>query len=123
MRAVFDALAGSVTGVLSGWGLGGGTLLMVYMSTLGGLAQHAAQGVSLLYFIPCSSAALWGHIKGKQIEWRAALPAIGAGILTAGAAAWAAQSVDGGWLRKIFGVGLLAVGLREIFGKSRPADS
>ena len=35
-------LAGAVTGVLSGFGVGGGTLLLVYMTAFAGLDQRLA---------------------------------------------------------------------------------
>ena len=42
-------LAGAVTGVLSGFGIGGGTLLLIYMTAFAGVPQNLAQGVNLLY--------------------------------------------------------------------------
>ena len=42
------ALAGAVTGILSGFGVGGGTLLLIYMTSFAGVAQHLAQGINLL---------------------------------------------------------------------------
>ena len=117
MTALLGALAGTVTGVLSGLGMGGGTVLMIYMVTAGGLAQHTAQGINLLYFLPCSAAALWGHFKNGQVEWRMAIPAVAAGLPAAFLCAQLAQHMDGGWLRKIFGVGVIIVGIRELRGK------
>ena len=117
MRLLWDGLAGLVTGVLSGFGLGGGTLLMLYMTWPGGLDQHAAQGVNLLYFIPCAIGALASHIRKGQVEIKAAVPAILGGLPMAALAAWAALSLDGGLLRRIFGVALAAVGLREMLAK------
>ena len=117
MSWFLDFLAGALTGVLSGMGLGGGTLLMIYMAGMGGLAQHTAQGINLLYFIPCSLSALRGHVKTKQIDWKAVLPAIPAGLASSGLAAWLAQGLDGGVLRKIFGAGIIVIGVRELFKK------
>ena len=42
-----SALAGAVTGVLSGFGVGGGTLLLIYMTAFAGVEQHLAQGINL----------------------------------------------------------------------------
>ena len=36
---LFPLLAGAVTGVLSGFGVGGGTLLLVYMTVFAGLTS------------------------------------------------------------------------------------
>ena len=51
-------LAGAVTGVLSGFGIGGGTLLLIYMTAFAGVPQNLAQGVNLLYFLPTAATAL-----------------------------------------------------------------
>ena len=53
-----SALAGLVCGVLSGLGIGGGTLLMVWMTALAGLEQRTALGFNLLYFLPTAVCAL-----------------------------------------------------------------
>ena len=76
---LIPALAGAVTGVLSGFGVGGGTLLLIYMTAFAGVGQAAAQGINLLYFLPTAATALPSHIKnGYVVRW-AALPAIAAG--------------------------------------------
>lgn len=110
-------LAGLLCGVLSGLGIGGGTLLMVWMTAVTGLEQTAAQGINLLYFIPTALCALVFHIKNRLIRWRIVLPAIGAGCLTAAGAAWLATALDTELLRKLFGGFLLLVGLGELFGR------
>ena len=57
MRFIISVLAGLGTGVISAWGIGGGSLLVVYMR-LAGVAQQTAQGINLMYFLPASLTAL-----------------------------------------------------------------
>ena len=76
-------LAGLVCGVLSGFGIGGGSLLMVWMTAVLSMDQKAAQGVNLLYFLPCAACALIFHIKNRQIVWPAVWPAAAAGAVCA----------------------------------------
>ena len=109
--------AGALTGVLSGFGVGGGTLLLVYMTLVAGLEQTLAQGINLLYFLPAGLMALPAHVKNGYIEKRALLPAIAAGLACAAAGAWVATAVDMGLLRKCFGVFLVLIGLWELMGK------
>ena len=40
-------LAGLAAGVLSGFGVGGGTLLLIYMTVFAGMPQTLAQGINL----------------------------------------------------------------------------
>ncbi len=113
------AAVGVICGILSGFGIGGGSLLMVWMTAMAGLEQKMAQGINLLYFIPTSLAALVFHIKNKMICWKAVIPAALCGCITAGLAAWLAASMDVGLLRKLFGGFLVIVGLREIMMKKK----
>ena len=115
---LFPLLAGTVTGVLSGFGVVGGTLLLVYMTVFAGLDQHLAQGINLLYFLPAGLMALPAHWKNGYIKKPVLLPAIGAGLVLAALAAWVATTLDVGILRKCFGAFLLVIGAMELFGKT-----
>lgn len=110
---------GAATGVLSGFGVGGGTLLLVYMTAFAGVDQHLAQGINLLYFLPAGLMALPAHVKNGYIEKPVLVPAIGAGLLCAALAAWAATAIEVGLLRKFFGAFLIVVGLMELFSKKK----
>ena len=111
--------AGAATGVLSGFGVGGGTLLLVYMTLLAGVEQQAAQGINLLYFLPAGLLALPTHRKNGYIEMQALVPAIVSGLVCAGLAAWLATAVDTALLRRCFGVFLVFVGAWELVGKRK----
>ena len=111
------ALAGAATGVLSGFGVGGGSLLLIYMTTFAGVPQTLAQGVNLLYFLPTAATALPVHLKNGYVEKGALLPAIAAGLVCSALTAWAATALDVEVLRKCFGGFLILIGLRELFRK------
>ena len=111
------ALAGAATGVLSGFGVGGGSLLLIYLTGFAGVPQALAQGVNLLYFLPTAATALPAHFKNGYVEKRALLPAICAGLVCSALTAWAATGLDVEVLRKCFGAFLIVIGLRELFKK------
>ena len=117
MEWLTAVLAGAVTGILSGFGVGGGTLLLIWMTAFAGVPQDLAQGVNLLYFLPAAAMALPAHFKNGSIDKKTALPAIAAGLAGTAAAAWAATAVDVALLRRCFGVFLICIGLRELFRK------
>ena len=119
MSALIAGLAGLVCGVFSGLGIGGGTLLMVWMTAVMDVAQKTAQGINLLYFLPTAVCALIFHIKNRLIRWRVVIPAAIAGSLCAAAAAFLATMIDTELLRKLFGGFLILVGLTELFGRQR----
>ena len=106
-------LAGTATGVLSGFGVGGGTLLLIYLTAF----AEQAQGINLLYFLPAAAASLPAHAKNGFLEKSVLLPAIAAGLACAALGAWAATGMDTALLRRCFGGFLILVGLRELFRK------
>lgn len=112
------ALAGAVTGVLSAFGVGGGSLLLIYMTSFAGLAQDLAQGINLIYFLPTAATALPAHFKNGYVEKAALLPAVCAGLVCSALTAWAATALDVELLRKCFGGFLIVIGLRELFRKA-----
>lgn len=115
MSALLSAAVGLATGILSGCGVGGGSLLMLYLTLLAGMGQYQAAGINLLYFVACAPAALFSHIKNGLVEKRAALWCIALGVPAAVAASLLAAHMDTGWLRRAFGVFLLCVGVKECF--------
>jgi uncharacterized membrane protein YfcA len=110
-------LTGFLTGILSGLGVGGGTLLLIWLTAFAGLPQAQAQGINLLYFLPCAALALRAHIKNGLVDRAAALPAAVAGLAAAPAFALLATVLDGSLLRRAFGAFLLVVGCTELFKK------
>lgn len=112
-----DILAGFLTGIMSGWGVGGGTLLLIYLTSFAGMSQTAAQGINLIYFLPCSAAALVSHFRNGLIDMKAAVPAALAGAAATLISSLVATSIDSSCLRRLFGVFLLIVGVSELFRK------
>ena len=116
---ILPLAVGAVTGVLSGFGVGGGTLLLVYMTAFAGVEQHLAQGINLLYFLPAGLMALPANVKNGYIEKPALIPAIGAGLVCAVLSAWAATAIDVALLKKCFGAFLIVIGVMELFRKEK----
>ncbi|HCE61653.1 MAG TPA: sulfite exporter TauE/SafE family protein [Clostridiales bacterium] len=116
-------LAGLICGVLSGFGIGGGSLLMVWLTALLSMDQRTAQGINLLYFLPAAGCSLIFHVKNRQIVWKAVVPAAIAGCLTAIPGAMLAGSVDTALLRRLFGGFLVLVGISEVFFKGKKTGS
>ncbi len=122
MTALFSFLAGLVCGIISGFGIGGGTLLVLYMTLLGGLDQRAAQGINLLYFLPTAAAALLLHSKNRLVCWRTTIPAALCGAVTAGLSSWLASDLDTTLLKKLFGAFLLVIALLELRWKPKQRE-
>lgn len=119
MRFIFAVVIGVATGIISGFGVGGGSLLVLYLTAIAGVAQYEAGGINLLYFLGCAPAALIGHIRNKAIEWRAVLWCGIAGVCAAIPTAMIAAAVDTDILHRLFGIILLYIGVKELFAKSK----
>ena len=110
-------LVGLLTGIISGFGIGGGSLLILYLTGVVGMAQDVAGGVNLLYFLGCAPPALVSHLRHKRVDVPTALWCAAAGAVTTVAASFLAARVETALLRRLFGVVLLYVGARELFAK------
>ena len=87
MSAVTDwlipFLCGLGASILSAWGVGGGTLLLLVMTLLLDVDQRTAQGINLLFFLPAAASALFVHRKNGYLD----RPTLQAAIPPAAAAA------------------------------------
>ena len=116
-----QGLIGVATGVISGFGIGGGSLLVLYLTVFAGVSQYAAGGINLLYFIGCAPAALIGHIRQKNIVWSAVLWCSAAGVAVAIPVSLLAAHISTGLLHRLFGVVLLYISIREL--KTKPSKA
>ena len=117
-----SVLIGVLCGVVSGLGIGGGSLLMIWLTAVLATEQRAAQGINLLYFLPTAAASLVFHAKNKLVRWDLVLPAAVCGCITAAGAAWLAQTVEISLLRKGFGAFLIVIGLLELKKAKKTPD-
>ena len=115
MTWMLAVLVGTATGILSGMGIGGGTLLVLYLTAVLDVAQNTAAGINLLYFLGCAPSSLVLHIKERRVAWNSALWTAASGAVTALAASLLAPDPTPDWLRRGFGVLLLFIGCREIW--------
>ena len=105
-----EVLIGVAFGVIGGMGLGGGVVMIPTLTLLMGYAQHEAQGMCLLAFLPMSACALILHIKQKRILFWDALWCAAGGAGGAVAGALAAQGMQTELLKLLFGCFLIVIG-------------
>lgn len=110
-------LASVCAGLLGALGLGGGGVLLLYLTLWAGVGQLEAQGINLLFFLPTGLLAVVLHTKAGLISWRTALPAVATGVAGVFLGSYLAQAVGEAGLRKIFGLLVLILGIRELFAK------
>ena len=106
----------AATGVLSGWGVGGGTLLMVCLTLFLGMDHRQAQAINLIVFLPTAAASLFAHCKNDLVDKKIWQRSGTAGAIAALIFAMLALSVDVSVLRKPFGFFLLVNGIWMLRG-------
>ena len=104
-------LIGALSGVLSGMGLGGGTLLIPLLSFFAAAGQRDAQAVNLLAYLPAAAVALYVHVRAGRADLKAARPVAGWGFLGAAAGVGLALLLPEQGLKKGFGAFLCALSL------------
>ena len=114
MKTLGSVAVGTACGILSAFGVGGGSLLMVWMTAVLSMQQQDAQAVNLLYFLPTAGAALLLHAKHSLIVRRTVVPAAICGCVTAVGGALLADCIAPALLRKAFGAFLILVGIAEL---------
>ena len=107
-----------LTGIFASMGLGGGMVLIVYLTVFAGFSQLVAQGINLVFFIPIEIISLVLHTKNKLVEWKKAVPAVLWGTAAVIISAWLANRIEQSLLSKAFGIFLILMGLKELFFKS-----
>lgn len=109
--------AAFLTGIFAAMGVGGGMILIIYLTFFAGFCQLEAQGINLVYFIPVALLSVMIHTKSKLIRWKRIIPALAAGTAAAAAGAWAASFIGSDMLKRIFGGFILIIGIKEMFFK------
>lgn len=120
---VVTMLVAFLISVLSGLGVGGGSLLVIYLSVFTDTPQLTAQGINLLFFLFSAGSSILIHIQKRQIFPMVILVLAATGIVgSLGGFALAAR-MEEGFLRKIFGVMLVICGIFSLRGGSEKKTS
>lgn len=99
-------------------GLGGGFVLLIWLTLFEDVAQRSAQGINLLFFLPIALVSVIMHLRAGLIDKKLVLSLIPGGIVGAILGTIGSQVVGNDLLRKLYALFLLAFGLRELFRKS-----
>ena len=110
-------LVGTVLGFLTGLGVGGGSLLILWLTMVLGTDPMVARGINLLFFLPAALIACVFRLKQGTLTVRKVLPAVIAGAVSAALFSWFSTTLDVEILKKGFGIVLIIAGIREIFFK------
>lgn len=117
-----EAVIGFLTGVLASMGLGGGFVLVVWLTLFADIQQRTAQGINVLFFLPIAFVSLIMHLKNGLVNKLLVKKLAVGGMLGAAAGTLVSQFIANELLRKLFALFLLAFGLRELFSKKTDTE-
>lgn len=111
---ILDVVVSLVASALAGTGVGGGGLLVIYLTLARGAEQLAAQSINLSFFVSGAAAAVPIHIKKRNIDSLAVIFIGAFGIVGAFLGLTIAKSISPSLLRKFFGVFLVICGMKGL---------
>ncbi len=112
---------GSLLGILAGLGLGGGSLLLLWLTAVLSMEYPEARALNLLFFLPAAGITCLFRMRRKTLDLKKMLPAMIAGSILAGVFSYIGRYLPLPLLKKLFGFLLIATGLRELFYRPRKA--
>lgn len=116
-------IIGTALGFLAGIGVGGGSLLIIYLTLVLGMDHPQARLINLLFFLPSAIVASFFRWKQGKLDFKKVLPAIIAGCIAAGICSFLSSTMDIGLLKKLFGGLLIITGIRELMYKTKQQRS
>ena len=116
---VMNILVGTALGFLSGLGVGGGSLLMLWLTLVSGFGQAEARVMNLMFFVPCALIASLFRWKQARPDWGLILRAVAGGLAGALTGNLLHSQLELELLKKGLGILFLTCGARELFYRER----
>ncbi len=115
-------VAGTAFGFLAGLGIGGGSLLMLWLTLLVQVEPFTARCINLMFFLPCALLACGFRRKQGTLPLKKLTAPILLGAVTAGCFSFLSMAIDAAALKRIFGILLLLTGVRELLYRPKEAN-
>ena len=111
---IFTAVISFIIAALSGMGVGGGGLFVVFLALFTDLPQITVQGINLLFFLFSSGSSICVHLTKRRIFGTAVLVMAAFGVLGSVCGALLANVIGQTLLRRIFGIMLVISGMLSL---------
>lgn len=112
---IADIAAAFFAAALAGMGVGGGGLLVIYLTLAREMPQLEAQGINLIFFLCSALPATAVNLKKRGINPRKLILIAIPGAAAAIPGTFLASAVDAALLRKIFGGLMILAGAATLF--------
>ena len=118
---IIAVIIGATLGFLAGLGVGGGNLLILWLTLIVGFEYAIAKGINLLFFLPTAIIATIFRWKKGSLPLAKTIPAIIGGCISATLLSFVSKNIQPELINKLFGWLLIITGLRELFYRPRKA--
>ena len=115
-----NILAGFFSGLLGSMGLGGGSILIIYLTLFRDYQQVNAQGINLIFFIVCATVSTIVYTIKKQIKFKEIGFVVLGGIVGAFIGQFVLKQISSDLLPKIFGSFLILMGITSLLKNKSP---
>ena len=112
-----------VLGFLAGLGVGGGSLLMLWLTTVIHMEYADARIINLLFFLPVGLIAVIIYAIKRKIKWKTVLFMATGGVLGAVLGLSLTGWIGGNLTAKLFGALLVFLGIKEIIIKKNKKEN
>ena len=121
----FTLICAFLIAILSGLGVGGGGLFVIYLVLFTSIPQLQIQGINLAFFLFASTSSIIVHLTKRKIFWSAVAIMSVSGTIGTLFGSLISIRTDESILRKIFGAMLIISGilyLKSAFSKKRKKE-
>lgn len=119
---IITAIA-TALGFLSGLGVGGGSLLLLWLTLIVGTDPSTARLINLLFFLPSAAISCCFRWKQGVLSIKQIYPSAIGGCIGAILGSITAENLPVPILKKLFGILLVGTGIRELRYKSKKQAS
>ena len=119
---VVALMVGTLLGFLAGLGVGGGSLLVLWLTMVLSVEQPIARCINLLFFLPAAAISCLFRWKQGKLNPTITIPAVLAGCIASVCFTLLGRNLDSVFLRKGFGILLLFTGFRELFYRPKSVN-
>ena len=106
-------LLGIVSGIITGLGMGGGSILILVLVSILGIEQHVAQTANMYFYILTAIVAISIHWHNENIDKTIAKKLLFPIIVGSIFGSYLATQINSQYLKIYFGIFLLIVGIYE----------
>ena len=112
---MIEVFTGIISGIVSGLGMGGGTILILIFTIFLNIEQHIAQATNLIFFIPTAIIAIYINKKQKLLDMKTGMIIGISGIFGAVIGSIISNKLESQKLKRYFCIILEIITIHEIY--------